>query len=133
MLVKLRNCHPRLSKWSDGLLRKKTHDLLWLTKKMCDLSEWKQNFNSALVFLHSINDKFFRKIFERERETYYLCLLLLNGRGKCACRTNYKTTVRWYMEYRSLIDKTTCTRLSRMRGKLKLEWSWSETCKAPPK
>lgn len=62
--------------------------------KTCDLSEWKQNFNSALVCLHSINDKFFRKIFERERETYYLCLLLLNGRGKCACRTNYKTTVR---------------------------------------
>lgn len=62
--------------------------------KTCDLSEWKQNFNSALVFLHGINDKFFRKIFERERETYYLCLLLLNGRGKCACRTNYKTTVR---------------------------------------
>lgn len=27
--------------------------------KTCDLSEWKQNFNSALVFLHSINDKFF--------------------------------------------------------------------------
>lgn len=93
MLVKLRNCHSRLSKWLDDLLRKKPttyFDLL----KTCDLSEWKQNFNSALVFLHSINDKFFRKIFERERETYYLCLLLLNGRGKCACRTNYKTTVR---------------------------------------
>lgn len=29
--------------------------------KTCDLSEWKQNFNSALVFLHSINDKFFKK------------------------------------------------------------------------
>lgn len=75
MLVKLRNWHPQLSKWSDDLLRKKPmtyFDLL----KTCDLSEWKQNFNSALVFLHSINDNFLRKIFERERETYYLCLLL---------------------------------------------------------
>lgn len=34
--------------------------------KMCDFSEWKQNFNSVLVFLYSINDNFLRKIFERE-------------------------------------------------------------------
>lgn len=58
----------------------------------------------------------------RENDKHAICVYyFVNGCGKCAGRTNYETTVRKYIEYRSLIDQTTFTRLSRMRGKLKLE------------